>query len=516
MCKEPSSSSSHPTAAARSRTTPVSVPLPPPEILMIHHLDVGQGEATLVIFMWYDGGYKKDTVLIDGGRTTRGGGTVSRYLKELQIDYVDVAICTHYDQDHMEGVAAVLGDTDLTVGQVCHRGALDSHKATLLRNAIGDIPASRLEKHQGFVLGPDTLDTRPQLRCVHSSPHPTEGDDNPYCIAIGVSYGEFRYYLGGDLDSPNEDTVDCTTTILNDADAIAGIKCSHHGSRKSTSATFLGTLKPMMAVISAGAHSYCHPDDDVIARLCAAGSVQRFYLTNCCYNRAGINPIYALQKSIEQISSELRYVSLRIEVLEAIRDYNRAKRANPHDPALAGLRATVMEINKRRGKAKRAFDAIKALPDTDTRTRKGIVAGSPAHLGGVVVEVTSREADRDDYTFRVGCYQTGNSFAPPQRRGWRWDGFKMGTGRVPVSNTPDLGRFQRIGDLEADASTNWHQLVSELRGVEYFSLPTKPAGAEPHVVAPLSAAERAYALDDPVSSDESDGSEYVPSGDESD
>src|SRR5205085_12368965 len=67
-------------------------------------------------------------------------------------------------------------------------------------------------------------------------------------------------------------------------------KCGHHGSKHSTAATFLENLSPDAAFISAASHKYCHPDDETIMRLCDEdSSVQKIYLTNCVYNRAGVN-----------------------------------------------------------------------------------------------------------------------------------------------------------------------------------------------------------------------------------
>ena len=83
-----------------------------PASLRIHHIDVGQGEATLIEHLI--DGKTNFTVLIDGGRYTRGGGTIVRYLRELGIYKIDRLICTHHDADHIEGLLRVLQDADLS------------------------------------------------------------------------------------------------------------------------------------------------------------------------------------------------------------------------------------------------------------------------------------------------------------------------------------------------------------------------------------------------------------------
>jgi competence protein ComEC len=53
----------------------------------------------------------------------------------------------------------------------------------------------------------------------------------------------------------------------------------HHGSRSSTTASFLGAVAPVVAVVSVGARNpYGHPDAGVLARLAAAGA--RVYRTD--------------------------------------------------------------------------------------------------------------------------------------------------------------------------------------------------------------------------------------------
>ena len=94
--------------------------------LFIHHIDVGQGEATLIVHR--TGGIDEFVILIDGGRYTRGGGTIVRYVRKLGITKINLLVCTHHDADHIEGLIRVLEDEANTetevrieVGQVVDR-----------------------------------------------------------------------------------------------------------------------------------------------------------------------------------------------------------------------------------------------------------------------------------------------------------------------------------------------------------------------------------------------------------
>jgi competence protein ComEC len=92
------------------------------------------------------------------------------------------------------------------------------------------------------------------------APLPAEmKETNTGSIVSRFTYGETEILLTGDL--PSEETV---LTDIRPADIL---KVAHHGSKYSTSATFLDGLKPQEAVISVGKNSYGHPSMDVLDRL---------------------------------------------------------------------------------------------------------------------------------------------------------------------------------------------------------------------------------------------------------
>jgi len=73
------------------------------ENLEIHHIDVGQGDSTLII------GPNKTTLLIDAGDSgyfsPDGGKIVFEYLESINIDHLDYIVVTHTDGDHVGGFA---------------------------------------------------------------------------------------------------------------------------------------------------------------------------------------------------------------------------------------------------------------------------------------------------------------------------------------------------------------------------------------------------------------------------
>jgi beta-lactamase superfamily II metal-dependent hydrolase len=88
--------------------------------LHIVHLDVGQGESTLIMLLCEPAICATLSlspcilsILIDGGVTTGGGGMIARMLHLHQIDYLDAALISHFDKDHTEGITRILEEIDV-------------------------------------------------------------------------------------------------------------------------------------------------------------------------------------------------------------------------------------------------------------------------------------------------------------------------------------------------------------------------------------------------------------------
>lgn len=119
-------------------------------------------------------------------------------------------------------------------------------------------------------------------------------DPNGKSLALEVKFGNFKYYLGGDLTSVQEDGPGRTPGLRdylnyqsNPATPVKAMKASHHGSQHSTSAKFLGQLQPTVVVISNGTdNTHGHPDQETIDRIDASSTVQRFFLTGPSFNRS--------------------------------------------------------------------------------------------------------------------------------------------------------------------------------------------------------------------------------------
>ncbi|TQS39951.1 hypothetical protein [Cryptosporangium phraense] len=95
-----------------------------------------------------------------------------------------------------------------------------------------------------------------------------QGDQvkNEKSLAFEVRFGNFRYYIGGDIESPQENTI---PVYLNPNDSVAGrvhvTKTSHHGAETATSRAFVDRMRPLVAVSSCGARNqFRHPRPETV------------------------------------------------------------------------------------------------------------------------------------------------------------------------------------------------------------------------------------------------------------
>ena len=229
-------------------------------LLEITSIDVGQGDA---IFLVTPGGY---TALLDAGGTRSprfdtGESTVSPYLWSRRIDHLDTIIASHADQDHMGGLLAVLENfspRELWVSCSVAGPLWEKLKTKAIAQGVrivyfGTGDRARLGDLNATVLWP------PREETVTKS--------NSTSLVLLLEHGEKRFLLTGDIDQSVEARL-IEDKALGHLDYL---KVAHHGSKTSTSQSFLARTHPALAVVSAGyQNSFNHPHPNVLERLSAA------------------------------------------------------------------------------------------------------------------------------------------------------------------------------------------------------------------------------------------------------
>lgn len=229
-----------------------SSPLAP---ITVHFIDVGQGDATLVLGPDF-------TLLVDAGRHDRSD--VVPYLRQVGVDSLDLLVGTHPHADHIGQFPQVLAE--FPVREVWLSGDLTTTRT--FERAIDAILESGAGYHEPragevFEFGEGS---RLRVEIVH----PTEvgGDLNNGSIGMRFVYGAIAILLTGDAEAAAEEE------MLRRGRALQAniLHLGHHGSSTSTSAIFLDQVQPEVAVYSAGAeNSYGHPHRETLQALAERG-----------------------------------------------------------------------------------------------------------------------------------------------------------------------------------------------------------------------------------------------------
>ena len=225
-------------------------------------LDVGQGQSVALLA-------QDAAIAVDcGGDSAAGAGdTLAEYLCQLQRNRLDLLVVTHYDSDHVNGVAELL--ERIPVKAVWGPDIRDDsgNRAELERlcKTFG-VPFRTVRRDRTVTFG--------GAQAQIFAPVGKTGD-NDAGLSVLASAGEFDVLVTGDMDSGTEERLARREKLSHVAVLVAG----HHGSRDSTGEALLEQITPETAVISVGAdNSYGHPAQDTLNRL--RGEDIRVYRTD--------------------------------------------------------------------------------------------------------------------------------------------------------------------------------------------------------------------------------------------
>ncbi len=246
--------------------------------LEVHYIDVGQGDAILVVSP------TMRTMLIDAGKFRSDGSKISDYLALHTAGFVNYFVASHFHADHIGGLSNILKDGRTTVDNVVDRGCSVSGNTFMYyadftaqfsrrnsRCACNDVSECvPVASSEGVDLTPTIdLGREVQIRLLHVEYE--KPNENNNSLVITLLHGDRTFLFGGDCEGDSSKS--CETTF--NPGKIDVYKVHHHGSDTSTSIAFLAHMAPgpQISVISVGARNhYGHPSPDVIARLTAAGS----------------------------------------------------------------------------------------------------------------------------------------------------------------------------------------------------------------------------------------------------
>ncbi len=227
---------------------------PPSADTYIDFIDCGQGDSTLIVS-------EGCATLVDA-TTGKDAEKVVEHLKGRGIKKIEHFILTHPHEDHIGGAEAILDSFEV-------------ENIYMRRPTKGTEPTTKVY-----------LDLLKKIKSLNKTIHAVHAGDlfecgnwnfkifgplkdyedlNDQSVVLKGTYQGVSILLTGDMESGAEKDLcqtygaDLNSTIL---------KVGHHGSRTSSSATFLKAVSPQYGVISCEVrNSYGHPHKEALNRL---------------------------------------------------------------------------------------------------------------------------------------------------------------------------------------------------------------------------------------------------------
>ncbi len=222
--------------------------------LMIHYLNVGQGDCTLIQTP------SGKNMLIDAGNPD-DFESIDQYLQANHVEKLEVVMATHPHSDHIGSMTKILEKYEigaLYAPKVNHN--TKTYQKLLETAASKDIQITPVQS--GI-----TIDLDPAVGIELFSPvyEKSYSDLNSYSPITKLTYGERAFIFTGDAETDNEEDALAYGGSRLDADVL---KVGHHGSETSTSKAFFNAVSPTACVISVGKdNKYGHPDESILSML---------------------------------------------------------------------------------------------------------------------------------------------------------------------------------------------------------------------------------------------------------
>jgi competence protein ComEC len=245
---------------------------------LVCSLDVGQGDAAAVRtrrgrWILIDSGpgarflgstsasrrLRSDPRYGDAGRTT-----IVPFLRARGVRDVELLVLSHPHLDHFGGSAAVFDA--FRVRRVLDPGFAEPNPAYLaFLDRVAEEGAHWLPARAGFRARVDEI----ELLVLWPPAGGTGGGANEHSAVLRLRAPGLGYLNTGDAPKAVEEAI--LARWPRDSVSAEILKLGHHGSRTSTSLAWLRTVRPAIAVISAGrANTHGHPHPITLARLDSA------------------------------------------------------------------------------------------------------------------------------------------------------------------------------------------------------------------------------------------------------
>ncbi|MCI6931575.1 MAG: DNA internalization-related competence protein ComEC/Rec2 [Tenericutes bacterium] len=214
----------------------------------VYYLDVGQGDSSLII-------YNDIVVMNDTGGTSNynvSSGCI-KLLKSLGYSHIDYLILTHGDFDHM-------GDSIYLINNYKVKNVVLNNDSfnELETNLIKELKKKKIKYYQNVEKIPISNNI---ITILNTEEYDNENDNSN---VIYIELNNYNFMFMGDAGVDKEKDILERYNIPN----IDVLKVGHHGSKTSSSKSFINKIKPKYSIISVGKNNrYGHPNKEVLNNL---------------------------------------------------------------------------------------------------------------------------------------------------------------------------------------------------------------------------------------------------------
>lgn len=231
----------------------------------VHFIDVGQGDATLVIS---DG----HAMLIDSGDVDKYND-VQWYLRNHGVRKLDYLIATHPHSDHIGEMSEIIDSFE--IGTFIMPDFPD--ELTPTSYVFEQLLLSLKQKDLKITSAADTSFKLGTCEVTTFTPKGEYDDLNNYSVVVKIVDGDNSFLVTGDCETAEEEDL-----ISQGFDLSAKVlKAGHHGSSGSTGYDFLNKVLPRYCVISCSLdNTFGHPSGETLRRV--RKYTEKIYVTSVC------------------------------------------------------------------------------------------------------------------------------------------------------------------------------------------------------------------------------------------